>query len=336
MRAVARPMARFVLPLPGDDLVPPPCAPRGASGVELVGRDATARRADGVEQRRPADAGRRPQHDLAVAVLADDGGVHAVDGDAETLGQQVAQPRRVEHRAAAEHPPGGSPLISWATNVTTSTGLVTSSTTASGRHARAAAAARRGRGRRWPRRGPSGSAGAVGGAGGDDDEVGTGAHGDVVAPVDPAATDELQTVAQIEHLGPGARAVDVVQGDLVGDAVDHAGVGDGGPDAARPDHGDLVQPGDRLTVATARGGRELFAAGGRPTGWCRRRRCRRHPRRPGSSGCSRPSRSSCWRPPGRRAGRGPRRAARDHRRPTARSSTPRRRRSCCASASRCP
>ena len=59
--------------------------------VELVGSDPPAGRADHVQQGRAADTGRRPRDDLAVAVLTDHGGVHAVHPDPETLGQQVAQ-----------------------------------------------------------------------------------------------------------------------------------------------------------------------------------------------------------------------------------------------------
>ena len=59
-------------------------------------------------------------------------------------------------------------------------------------------------------------------------------------PVMLSATDELQAVAEVEDLGRGPRLVDVVEGDLVGDAVDHAGVGDGAADAAGSDDGDLA------------------------------------------------------------------------------------------------
>ena len=57
--------------------------------------------------------------------------------------------------------------------------------------------------------------------------------GDIAAARDVTAADELQAVAQVQHLGPGAGRVDVVQRDLVGDPADHAGVGDRGADAAR-------------------------------------------------------------------------------------------------------
>jgi len=51
------------------------------------------------------------------------------------------------------------------------------------------------------------------------DEIRIAARVDVVAALDPTTTNELQAVAEVERLGPGAGAVDVVQRDLVGEAV---------------------------------------------------------------------------------------------------------------------
>ena len=128
-----------------------------AQRVELVGRHPTAVGPDGVEQRRPADAGRRPQHDLAVPVLADDGGVHAVDGDAEPLGQQVAQPRRVEHRAAADHPSRRQPADLLGHERHDVDRVRHQQHHRVGRPLEQRRQQRRGRGRRWPRPGPAAS-----------------------------------------------------------------------------------------------------------------------------------------------------------------------------------
>ena len=91
IRTAASPIARFVAPLPSMIVyaaVRTSC--RRPSSSSLV--DPSAGRADDVEQGGPADRGRRPQGDLAVAVFADDSGVDAVHADAEALGEQVSQP----------------------------------------------------------------------------------------------------------------------------------------------------------------------------------------------------------------------------------------------------
>ena len=132
----------------------------------------------------------------------------------------------------------------------------------------------------------------------DDDEVGVGAHADVAAAGDVTAADELQAVAEVEHLSRGPRRVDVVDGDLVGDAVDHAGIGDGAADAAGSDDGDLLQPGHRPTVGEYR-----RRCGGRPRPRrARRLRARRHrrrgthpPRAVGAAGAGRRPVRPAWR-----------------------------------------
>ena len=124
----------------------------------------------------------------------------------------------------------------------------------------------------------------------DDDEVGVGAHADVATARDVTAADELQAVAEVEHLRRRPRRVDVVDGDLVGDAIDHAGICDGAADAPGADDGDLVQPGHRPTVGEYR-----RPCGGRPRPRrARRLRTRRHRRRgshpPRTVGAARPGR----------------------------------------------
>ena len=55
------------------------------------------------------------------------------------------------------------------------------------------------------------------GAGGDDDEVGAGGDGGVGPTADVAAADELEAVAEVEHLGLDPGRVDVVERDLAGE-----------------------------------------------------------------------------------------------------------------------
>lgn len=71
---------------------------------------------------------------------------------------------------------------------------------------------------------------------GDDDQIRGGAHLDVIAAMDPAASDELQPVAEIERLRSRPGAVDVVERDLVRQALDRRRVSNGRADAAGTDH----------------------------------------------------------------------------------------------------
>ena len=125
--------------------------------VALGGVDPSALRADDVHDRGAADRRRRPQHRLGVAVLADDDRVDAGHAHAEALGEHVAQPGRVEHGAAADHPAvrQARQLLGHVRHDVDRVG--DEQVDGVGRDGEQRLAAPGGRGRRWRRPGPGGS-----------------------------------------------------------------------------------------------------------------------------------------------------------------------------------
>ena len=228
--------------LPGDDLLGG-IANSMDDGIQVAGGDPPSIWTGDLEERHTTHRGGRPQHDLGVAVLADDRCMDAVDPDAEPLGEQVAEAGGVEHGPAADDPLVRQPgdLLGDERHHVDRIG--------DQQHDRLRSHTQQ-RGECLPDQVHvatgqlhAGLARVLLGPGGHHHDVGAGTHLDIVAAGDTPSPDELQAMPQVEDLGPGLGTVDVVESDLVGDPVDHRGVGDGGADAARADDGDLPQPG---------------------------------------------------------------------------------------------
>ena len=192
-------------------------------------------RADPLVEGDATDRCRAPQRKLAVTVLADDVGVDVLDRDAAAAGEQVTEPRAVEHGARPEHSTIGE-----------SSGL-----DGDGGHdvdrvgdhhddrVRRHLDERRHQcptHRFVPRRQvESGLAGFLLRARGDHDQIGVPTHLDPIAPVDRRHRHELGAVGQIEHLGLDPRPVDVMDRHMGGEPAHERRVGDRRADTPRPD-----------------------------------------------------------------------------------------------------
>lgn len=74
----------------------------------------------------------------------------------------------------------------------------------------------------------------------DDDDVGAGKDGDVVRSIEGCGGGKHQTVVQVEDFGFDLRLGNIEEADVATDAADHAGVSDGGADAACADDADFL------------------------------------------------------------------------------------------------
>ena len=189
--------------------------------------------------RHTADLGGGPQGHLGVAVLTGDVAVDVLDGRAGLQGDEVPHPGGVQHRAGAEDLVLGQ------------TGDLLG---AVGHHVhRVGHEDEDGVGSDLDQLGEdllhdadggasqleAGLAGLLLGAGGDGDDVRVAADLGVVGARDGAGGGELDSLSDVEGLSLDLLLDDVLQHNLAGNALGHAGVGEGGADGPGTDDSDF-------------------------------------------------------------------------------------------------
>lgn len=187
-----------------------------------------------------ADVGAAPEGDFGVAMFAGDVGMDVLDGDFEVFGDEESESGAVEDGAAAEDSFGveaadfecgvGEDIDGIADHEEDGCGGeleefgegLAADVDVGGGEVQASLS------------------GFLLGAGGEDDDIGVLGEGEVIAADDGGHGHELHAVVEVEDFSVDLLAVDVMEGDLLGDAADEAGIGDGGADAAGSDDGDFV------------------------------------------------------------------------------------------------
>ena len=192
-------------------------------------------RAGPLQQRDRADARRPPQRQLGVAVLAGDVRVHVLHRDPGVLRDEVAQPGRVQD--------GAGPEQLRRRQAGDLERRVGDHVDGVGHHHVDGVRRHLDEGRQDLADEPDGGlrevearlAGLLLGAGREHDDVGVGAHRDVVGADHLGHRHELDAVPEVQRLGLDLRRVDVVERHRPGRTAQERRVGHGRPDGPRTD-----------------------------------------------------------------------------------------------------